>query len=166
MCDFNALDEQAKQAYHEQLTSCADAFGGTNFFLQLLEAIRKTKPHPLTDKRCAFRFPHGTVTWSKVIFKDKLLMLTEVRVGESKRGNFLLDATDKRSKKVLNLVRTLAPLTFDVKPKNAEDGPGFTVHPFDRVDAETTRLNPVFDALFFCSVETVKKVLNYQGKGA
>ncbi len=166
MCDFNALDDAAKQAYHDQLTACAEAFGGTNFFLQLLEAIRKTKPHPLTAKNGAFRSPVGSVTWSKTIFQDKMSLLTEMRVGEGKRGNFLPEETDRRYKKVLNLVRTLAPITFEVKPKRAEDGEGFTLHPFDRVSAKTTLLNPLFDALFFCSVETVKKVLNYKGKTA
>jgi hypothetical protein len=166
MCDFNALDDEAKQAYHDRLSACARAFGGTNFFLQLLEAIRKTKPHPLMAKNCEFRFPLGTITWEKVIFKDKLTLLTETRVGESKRDNFLLDEADKRYKKVLNLVRTLAPITFTVQPKNAADGEGFSVRPFERIDETTTRLDPLFDALFFCSVETVKKVLNYRGKEA
>lgn len=163
MCDFNALDDAAKQAYHDRLTAAAESFGGTNFFLQLLEAIRKSKPHPLIDKGCAFRFPLGSVTWEKVIFKDKLTLLTETRVGESKRGNFLLDKADKRYKKVLNLVRTLAPITFTVTPKNSTDGTGFTLRTFERIDDATTRLDPLFDALFFCSVDTVKKVLNYKG---
>jgi len=30
------------------------------------------------------------------------------------------------------------------------------------IDEKTTKLNPVFDALFFCSVETVKKILNFK----
>jgi hypothetical protein len=166
MCDFHALDDEAKQAYHDRLSACAQAFGGTNFFLQLLEAIRKTKPHPLMAKNCEFRFSRGSVSWEKVIFKDKITLLTEMRVGESKRGNFLPDEADKRHKKVLNLVRTLAPITFTVTPKNAADGEGFTLRPFDRIDETTTLLNPLFDALFFCSVDTVKKVLNYRGKEA
>lgn len=166
MCDFNALDDAAKQAYHDRLTVAAESFGGINFFLQLLEAIRKTKPHPLMAKECAFRFPLGSVTWEKVIFKDKITLLTEIRVGESKRGNFLLPADDKRYKKVLNLVRTLAPITFSVAPKNSADGNGFSVRPFERIDDGHTQLDPLFDALFFCSLATVKKVLSYKGKAS
>ena len=65
MCDFNNMDDTAKADYHRQLTRCADAFGGTNFFLQLLEAIRKTKPHPLMAKHMEFRFSRGIVVWNK-----------------------------------------------------------------------------------------------------
>jgi len=164
MCDFNSLDDSTKQVYHEQLTGCANAFGGTNFFLQLLEAVRKTKPHPLMAKNCEFKFSRGTVNWSKVIFKDKITLLMKVRTFESERGNPLPDPEDKSYKRVLNLVRTLKPITFDVQPKNMNDGEGFTLHPFDIIDEKTTRLNPVFDALFFCSVDTVKKVLTYEAK--
>ena len=166
MCDFNALDDAAKKAYHEQLTACADAFGGTNFFLQLLEAIRKTKPHPLMAKNCEFRFSRGNITWNKVIFKDKITLFMQTRTGESERGNFLPDADDKSYKKVMNLVRTLAPIRFDVKPKNMKDGEGFQVEPFDRIDETTTRISPLFDILFFCSVDTAKKVLAYTPKAS
>ena len=62
----------------------------------------------------------------------------------------------------MNLVRTLAPIEFQVRPKNMKDAEGFTVRAFDRVDEATTLINPVFDALFFCSVDTVKKVLAYK----
>ena len=164
MCDFNNLDDAAKQTYHEQLSECAKAFGGTNFFLQLLEAIRKTKPHPLMAKNSEFKFSRGTVTWNKVIFKDKITLLMKVRILENERGNLLPDQEDKSYKNVLNLVRTLKPITFKVTPKNMKDGDGFTFHPFDMIDENTTRLNPIFDALFFCSVDTVKKALNYEPK--
>ena len=40
----------------------------------------------------------------------------------------------------------------------------FFFQPFDVIDENKTKLNPLFDALFFCSVETVKKVLNYEPK--
>jgi hypothetical protein len=162
MCDFNNLDDTAKTAYHEQLTACANAFGGKNFFLQLLEAVRKTKPHPLMAKSCTFSFSRGTVKWNKVIFKDKLLLLMKARVNENRRGNLLPDTKDKNYKNILNLVRTLKPIEFKVKPRNMGDGEGFTIHPFDITDKEKTRLNPVFDAVFFCSIDTVKKVLNYK----
>lgn len=161
MCNFNNMDDDAKQTYHEQLTACADAFGGKNFFLQLLEAIRKTKPHPLMAKNCEFRFPLGSIRWGKVIFKDKITLLMKVRVDENETGNLLPDKEDKSYKNVLNLVRTLKPITFELKSKEEA---GFTIHPFDIVDDMTTRLNPLFDSIFFCSVETVKKGLNYEPK--
>lgn len=166
MCDFNNLNDAEKQAYHERLSAAAEAFGGTNYFLQLLEAIRKTKPHPLTAKQCEFRFSRGSVKWEKVIFQDKLSLLLKERVHESKRGNLLPESSAANYKKVLNLVRTLKPITFQVTPKNLKDGDGFVVVPFEVIDETTTRLDPLFDALFFCAVDTVKKVLNYEPKAS
>ena len=166
MCDFNHLDTAAKTAYHNQLLKCADSFGGVNYFLQLLEAIRKTKPHPLSAKHCEFRFSRGIVKWDKVIFKDKLTLLTAIRVNENDNGNLLPPEDDKKYKKVLNLLRTLQPVEFTVLPKNNKDGEGFTFHAFDVIDKETTRINPVFDAVFFCSVDTIKKVLTYTPKAS
>ncbi|HFU74559.1 MAG TPA: hypothetical protein ENK65_03300 [Helicobacteraceae bacterium] len=164
MCDFNALDTASKLKYHQELLQAAEAFGGQNFFLQLLEAIRKSKPHPLVSKNCEFKFSRGKVSWDKVIFNDKLALLLKVRLNESDTGNLLPSEEDKSYKKIMNLLRTLKPIHFTVYPKNRSDGEGFNVHAFDIIDAKTTRLNPLFDALFFCAIETVKKVLSYEPK--
>ena len=165
MCDFNTLSEEEKKLYHEKLLQCANNFGGKNFFLHLLEAIRETKPHPLTASSNQFSIDLGTIKWNKVIFNDKLQLLLKARVNESSQDNFLPDTNEKTYKKVLNVVRTLKPIVFHVKPAHKEDGPGFFFQPFDTIDENKTKLNPIFDAIFFCSVETVKKILNYEPKG-
>lgn len=165
MCDFNTLTDEEKMLYHEKLLQSANDFGGKNFFLQLLEAIRETKPHPLIAGNCEFRIELGTIKWNKVIFNDKLQLLLKARVNESKQDNFLPSADEKNYKKILNVVRTLKPIVFHVKPVIKEDGPGFLFQPFDLIDESKVKLNPLFDALFFCSVDTVKKVLNYEPKG-
>ena len=162
MCDFNNLTDEEKEKYNKLIMEKAEAFGGTNFFLQLLEAIRKHKPHPLTAKHSEFKFSRGNVRWEKVIFKDKLSLLLKTRIKESENGNFLPSKDDKSYKHVINLVRTLAPVEFTVIPKNEKDGEGFTFKAFDKIDENTTRLNPVFDALFFCSVDTIKKIISYK----
>ena len=164
MCDFNTLSDEEKQLHHEKLLSCANSFGGLNFFLQLLEAIRETKPHPITAANSMFDIELGTISWNKVIFNDKLQLLLKARVNESKQNNLLPPKDAKNYKKILNVVRTLKPIVFQVKPANKEDGTGFFFQPFDIIDKNTTKLNPVFDALFFCSVDTVKKVLTYKTK--
>ena len=164
MCDFNALTDEEKKLHHEKLLQCANNFGGKNFFLQLLEAIRETKPHPLVAGNSEFSIGLGTIKWNKVIFNDKLQLLLKARVNESKQDNLLPKPDEKNYKKILNVVRTLKPIVFHVKPAQKEDGPGFFFQPFDVIDENTTKLNPVFDALFFCSVDTVKKVLNYVPK--
>jgi hypothetical protein len=56
MCDFNALTDEEKVLHHQKLLQCANAFGGKNFFLQLLEAIRETKPHPGTRSSLTTNF--------------------------------------------------------------------------------------------------------------
>jgi len=164
MCDFNTLNNEDKKIQHEQILQYAESFGGKNFFLHLLEAIRETKPHPLTAGNSEFNMELGSIKWNKVIFNDKLQLLQKARVNETKQNN-LLPATDEKSyKKILNLVRTLKPIVFHVKPANKEDGTGFFFQAFDIIDKDTTKLNPIFDALFFCSVESVKKALNYKPK--
>jgi len=164
MCDFNALTDEEKALHHQKLLQCANAFGGKNFFLQLLEAIRETKSHPLVAGNSEFNIELGTIKWNKVIFNDKLQLLIKARVNEGKQNNLLPAKDEKSYKKVLNVVRTLKPIVFHVTPANQEDGSGFFFQPFDIIDEDTTKLNPVFDALFFCSVDTVKKVLNYEPK--
>lgn len=164
MCDFNTLTDEEKKLHHEKLLECANNFGGKNFFLQLLEAIRETKPHPLTSGNTRFEIELGTVSWNKVIFNDKLQLLLKARQNESKQDNFLPNKEEKNYKKVLNVVRTLKPIVFHVRPADPQDGSGFFFQAFSMIDENKTKLNPLFDALFFCSVETVKKALNYTPK--
>lgn len=164
MCDFNNLNDEDKKNYHEKLLQSANSFGGKNFFLQLLESIRETKPHPLTAGNSEFVIELGNITWNKVIFNDKLQLLLKARINEGKQDNLLPDKDEKNYKKILNVVRTLKPIIFHVKPANEEDGSGFYFQAFDIVDENKTKLNPLFDAIFFCSVDTVKKVLNYEPK--
>ena len=164
MCDFHNLSDEDKKIHHEKLLLCANNFGGKNFFLQLLEAIRETKPHPLVAGNSEFDIELGTIKWNKVIFNDKLQLLIKARINEGKQDNLLPAKEEKNYKKVLNVVRTLKPIVFQVTPANQEDGSGFFFQPFDVIDENTTKLNPVFDAIFFCSVDTVKKVLNYEPK--
>ena len=164
MCNFNELSDEEKKIHHEKLLQCANNFGGKNFFLQLLEAIRETKPHPLTASNSEFSIELGTISWNKVIFNDKLQLLIKARVNESKQNNLLPDKEVKSYKKILNVVRTLKPIVFNVKPADKESGSGFYFQPFEMIDEETTKLDPLFDALFFCSIDTVKKALNYDPK--
>jgi hypothetical protein len=164
MCDFHNLNDEEKQLHHEKLLDCANRFGGKNFFLQLLEAIRETKPHPLTAGNSSFDIELGSIVWNKVIFNDKIQLLLKARVNESKQDNLLPNKDEKNYKKILNLVRTLRPIVFHVTPADATEGKGFFFQPFDMIDEHKTKLNPLFDAIFFCSIDTVKKALNYTAK--
>ena len=165
MCDFNSLSDAQKLQHHQALLSCANSFGGKNFFLHLLEAIRATKPHPLVASERQFRMELGEIKWNKVIFNDKLQLLLKARIHESKQNNLLPLKEEKNYKKILNVVRTLKPIVFHVTPVNPQDGSGFFLQPFDVIDEKSTKLNPLFDAIFFCSIESVKKALNFEPKG-
>lgn len=164
MCDFDNLNDNGKKLAHEKLMEAVTACGGTNYFLQLLEAVRKTKPHPLMSKNSTFRFLLGSIKWEKVIFQDKLDLLMKVRKQEGKTGNLLPDKNEKEYKKVLNMIKTLAPISFEVKLKDEAESEGFTVSAFEKVNEEITRMNPIFDILFFCSIDTTKKIINYVAK--
>ncbi len=61
---------------------------------------------------------------------------------------------------MLNLLRTLNPITFEVQPKNRKDGHGFRFRPFDLINDKTTKINPIFEAVFFTRVTQIKKILN------
>ena len=159
---FDNLDETTKQSFHTQLLSSAEAFGGKNYFLQLIEAIQETKPHPLTAKGCAFHFSLGTIRWNKVIFNDKVLLMAKVRDESTKEGNVLHEKGTRAYKNAFNLIRTLHPITFEVTPKKESDGPGFSIKAFETVDENMVRFNPVFEALFFSPLSPTKKILNHK----
>jgi len=162
MCDFNNLTDEEKLHYHTLLTTAANNYGGINFFLQLLEALRDSSPHPLTSRHQDFLFDLGNIRWGKTIFNDKVLLIEKLRKEKNEKGNLLKDKEGKEYKKTINLIKTLSPITFSVRPSLRDDGEGFDFKAFDKIDEETTALNPIFEALFFCSIDTVKKILNYK----
>lgn len=148
--------------FAEELNACAESFGGKNHFLKLLEALREANPHPLISKHSIFRCDVGYIKWNKVIFNDKLLLLKKIRTEKSEDGNLLTG----NKKNVINLVRTLKPLEFTVNPKNKKEGEGFTLSPFEIIDEQTTKINPLFDAIFFAPVHSVKKAMKQTIKEA
>ena len=162
MCDFNNLTDEEKLHYHTLLTTTANNYGGINFFLQLVEALREATPHPLTSRHQDFLFDLGDIRWGKTIFNDKVLLIEKLRKEKHEENNLLKNKEGKEYKKTINLIKTLSPITFSVRPVRRDDGEGFDFKAFDKIDEETTKLNPIFEALFFCSPNTVKKILNYK----
>ena len=162
MCDFNNLTDKEKLHYHNILTTASNNYGGLNFFLQLVEALRTASPHPLTSRHQDFLFDLGDVKWGKTIFNDKVLLIEKLRKEKNENGNLLKDKEGKEYKNTINLIKTLSPITFSVRPALRDEGEGFDFKAFDTIDDKTTKLNPIFEALFFCSVDTVKRILNYK----
>ena len=66
----------------------------------------------------------------------------------------------RKYKTVMNLLRTLGPMKFEIRPKNNKDGDGFNLHPFDIIDENTSHLNFMFDVVFFLQIHIVKQVFN------
>jgi Mor family transcriptional regulator len=54
--NFNQLDEEQKKQLHNKAIELATNLGGVNFFLQMIEDIKKEKPHALLNKSCVFHF--------------------------------------------------------------------------------------------------------------
>jgi hypothetical protein len=161
MCDFNNLTDEEQLHYHTILITAANNYGGVNFFLQLLEALREASPHPLTSRHQDFLFDLGNIRWGKTIFQDKVLLIKERRLSSTKEESFLPKVDEKKHKKILNLIRTLDPITFSVRPHLRDVGEGFDFKAFE-TKGDIIKLNPLFEALFFCSVDTVKKILNHK----
>ena len=160
MISYNSLDDLTKQNLKKEINDCALALGGKNHFLHLLEEIRKERHHPLMAKNSSFRFSYGTVKWEKVIFKDKVHLLIKMTKDRENNGNLMPKKGDRKYKTVMNLLRTLGPMKFKIRPKNNKDGDGFNLHPFDIIDENTSHLNFMFDIVFFLPIHIVKQVFN------
>ena len=160
MISYNSLDDLTKQNLKKEINDCALALGGKNHFLHLLEEIRKERHHPLMAKNSSFRFSYGTVKWEKVIFKDKVHLLIKMTKDRENNGNLMSKKGGRKYKTVMNLLRTLGPMKFEIRPKNNKDGDGFNLHPFDIIDENTSHLNFMFDIVFFLPIHIVKQVFN------
>jgi len=165
MCNFNKQTEETKTLIHLLIKKSADSIGGANFLLNLLEAIKEKKPNALMYKECRINSKEAKLTWNKIVFKDKLDVLEEIirskSNAESTDINILDTDNQKKKKKILNMVKTLAPIEFNVVPTNDENGAGFNFKVFETVEENRVTLNPLFVAIFFCSTEYMKKALKY-----
>ena len=168
MCNFNNQDEDTKALLHLLFTKSAATLGGVNFLLGLIEAIRAIKPNPITNSKCEVKSDQAIISWNKIIFKDKIMALEEVFLIYKDAQNFdfnLLDIiNEKKKKRIINMIKTLAPVDFIVKSLREHNGGGFEFRIFDKVDFENNiaTINPLFVSLFFCSTEFSKKALKYE----
>ena len=165
MCNFNKYNDDTKALIHLLMTKSADAVGGANFLLGLMEAMKEKKPNPLMLKECKVESKEASIRWNKIVFKDKLDVLEDIiRSHSSSDGidfNILDEDSQKKKKKILNMVKTLAPIEFTVTPNNQENGSGFNFKIFDDIQDNVAKLNPLFSAIFFCSTEYIKKALKH-----
>ena len=56
----------------------------------------------------------------------------------------------------------MAKLEFVVKNKDKKDGEGFSFKPFNTINDDLIEFNPLFQIIFFDSVNNTKKILKYK----
>ena len=165
MCNFNKQSEDTKALIHLFMTKAAENVGGTNFLLELIEAMKAKKPNALILGAKQVSSNHTIIKWNKVVFKDKIDLIEKIlvahREAQKKDFNILSETNTKTKKNIINMARALAPLEFVVTPQNPNDGEGFSFAVFDTLEDETIIFNPIFIAMFFCSSEFSKKAIKY-----
>ena len=166
MCNFNNQSDETKASVHLFMQKAAQSVGGVNYLLSLIEALRGKKPNPLMQKNTQVASNNTIITWNKVVFKDKTDIIEKIllthREAQEKDFNILNEENKKTKKNIINMIRTLTPLEFVVKPQNPNDGEGFSFGVFDTVSDEEVKFNPIFIALFFCSTAFTKAALAYK----
>ena len=158
MTNYDSLDHGKKQDLKNQLIKYATLFGGKNHFLCLIEALRLAHPHPLMAKGACFRFNKGIIKWEKVIFKEKVNLLITLIRDNDRNNNLMPKEGDRNYKTIINLLRTIGPMKFEVRPKNSKDGDGFILRPIEIIDNNTCRINFMFEVLFILPIQLIKKI--------
>jgi hypothetical protein len=149
----------SEQTLGELLRECADSVGGKNFFLTLAETIRTTREGIIVGEKKQINYSNGTMTWNKTLHADNWRLLVESAKVRTKDGNILLPSEDKRHKNILNMIRTLKPLMFTVKPNNSADGEGFSFSALEVIDDKTTHVSPLFKAMFVMPIDVLRKTM-------
>lgn len=152
MLNLNTYDTQTLAAIRAQIDECAEAIGGRSRLFALVESALKNKPSVLQNKTASFHYDFGKVSWNKVLFADKVETVADIVRKRDTMENLLKTG----SKKEQNAVRALFPVAITIHPK---DGNDFTFKAIDAPDAETARINPLFELLFFASTGLIKKAL-------
>ncbi len=160
--DFNKLDDATKQKLHEEIIAYANAIGGKNFFLKMMEEIRAESPNPLLTQSGTFHTSKSKVTLSKSIFKDTFTVLFDAMRREEKSGDMLNGIAPKDYKASMNMMRTLRPVHIDFVSKNEEDGEGFNIAILDSSEEKNTKINWIFKIIFFYHLDEAKKALNFK----
>lgn len=158
MIKYDLTDNKVKHDLKNQLIKNAISLGGKNHFLSLIEAIRKAHPHPLMAKDASFRFKKGLIKWEKVIYKDKVNLLLAL-IKNNDGDKYLMSEKGNRNYKIVrNLMRTIGPIKFEVRPKNIKDGEGFIFNLIEIIDENTFRLSFMFEVLFILPINLIKKI--------
>ena len=160
MTNYDSIDNDKKQVLKNQLIKNAKSIGGKNHFLSLIEAIRVARPHPLMAKDASFRFNKGSIKWGKVIFKGKVNLLMSL-VNDS---NIIImpEKGVSKYKLIRNLMSTIGPIKFEVRPKNLKDANGFKFNFVAIIDKNNCQLSFMFEVIFILPIKLIKKIYTGQ----
>jgi len=154
--NYNHLDEAQKLPIKKELEEAASMCGGVNFFLQMIEEIREEKPKALLNKAATFHYSKGKIIWTKSIFNDTLSILFDAIRNEERNGDILKDVPTKEYKKIMNMMRTLKPVSLTVMPK---EGTELSIDILDTREPKKTKVSLMFKTLFFYNIDFAKTVL-------
>ncbi|RXJ99635.1 hypothetical protein CRU98_06310 [Arcobacter sp. CECT 8986] len=159
---FKDLDEQTKEYLNTTIKDFANSLGGVNFFLQLIEDIKKEKENPLLNKSSAYHYSKGRISWNKKIYKDTLVSLYETMKLEEKDSEFMENIKPKAKKNTINMMKALKPVEIEIKPKSEVEGQGFSISIIDSSNEEDIKISLLFKIIFFYNVGFSKEILAYK----
>ena len=155
---FNNLSHDEKLEIQKKVLEVLEVVGGKNHFLGLIEDIKESSQHPLLNKTGRYHFPNGTITWGKQIFKEKVMALKNMLM-QHDEDNILTIKNAKLQKEIENCIKTLGKLLFLIETK---DGQKFEFQPFVTINENNVEMNPIFQVIFFDSINNTKRILNYK----
>lgn len=155
---FNNLSHDEKLDIQKLVLECMEKVGGKNHFLGMIEQVKDSSQHPLMNKTGKYHFPSGTITWKKQIFKEKVFALKNM-LREHNEENILTIKNEKLQKDIQNVIKTLGNLEFLIELK---EGEVFTFKPFKVISESNIELDPLFQIIFFDSLNNTKKILDYK----
>ncbi len=160
--NFNQLNEEQKNKLYAQTIELVENLGGNEAFLQMIEDIKKEKPHALLNKSCVFHFQKGKLNWNKQLFKESTNLLFTAMRKEERDGDMLNGLAPKDYKDTMNMMRTLKPLVITVTPKKVEEPKIFSFSVLDTSVEKKTKVDLFYKMVFFYHIDFAKDVLNYK----
>jgi len=161
--DFNKLEESLKKEISFEISAFANAMGGKNFFLKMIEEIRAEKPNPLLNKTGVFHTSKAKITLSKSMYKDTFSILFDAIRREDRSGDMLNGIAPKEYKSTMNMMRALAKVIITVESKE-ETGGTYEFSILDTSEEKKTKVTFAFKAVFFYHLDEAKKALAYEAK--
>ena len=154
---FNKLSHEEKLEIQKLVLDCMETLGGRNYFLGMIEDIKDANQHPLLNKTGKFHFKHGTITWGKEIYKDKVMAIKNMLI-KCSEDNILTIKDKKLQKDINNTIKTLGKLTYTIDIK---DGNKYSFNSFNTISKDNVEISTMFQLIFFDSINNTKKILDY-----